>query len=211
MSSSRHEALRQRVVAAPPLSLCLDFANTRFWRGTAAPTESLPEFDALLRWLGEAGVVDAESAPSLRALGEVDQAAAGRLFDASLDAREVLYRLFSALASESRVDAELRSLNALLGAAPARVEVVMAGRQTGWRVPMVAPTVGEVLSPILWSAADLTLAVHRVRLRACANEKCRWLFLDDSKTGTRRWCSMASCGNRAKVQRHFLRTAGKAR
>jgi predicted RNA-binding Zn ribbon-like protein len=48
-----------------------------------------------------------------------------------------------------------------------------------------------------------------VRLRQCANAKCRWLFVDDSKGGSRRWCSMSTCGNRAKVQRHALRKAGR--
>jgi predicted RNA-binding Zn ribbon-like protein len=43
------------------------------------------------------------------------------------------------------------------------------------------------------------------RVRLCANEKCAWLFLDDSESGTRRWCSTSSCGNRAKAHRRFLR------
>ena len=43
------------------------------------------------------------------------------------------------------------------------------------------------------------------RIRHCANAKCLWLFLDDSKNGSRRWCSMQLCGNRAKAHRHYLR------
>jgi predicted RNA-binding Zn ribbon-like protein len=43
------------------------------------------------------------------------------------------------------------------------------------------------------------------RVRHCANERCLWLFLDDSKSGTRRWCSMSACGNRAKAHRHYAR------
>jgi predicted RNA-binding Zn ribbon-like protein len=42
-------------------------------------------------------------------------------------------------------------------------------------------------------------------VRECANDKCLWLFLDDSKNGTRRWCSMSACGNRAKAHRHYAR------
>jgi predicted RNA-binding Zn ribbon-like protein len=40
-------------------------------------------------------------------------------------------------------------------------------------------------------------------VRRCANDKCLWLFIDRSKAGTRRWCDMAACGNRAKAQRHY--------
>jgi predicted RNA-binding Zn ribbon-like protein len=43
------------------------------------------------------------------------------------------------------------------------------------------------------------------RLRICANDGCRWVFADTSRTGRRRWCSMASCGNRAKAARHRAR------
>src|SRR5207244_11429543 len=37
------------------------------------------------------------------------------------------------------------------------------------------------------------------RLRICENPQCRWVFKDTSRTGKRNWCSMRSCGNRAKV------------
>jgi predicted RNA-binding Zn ribbon-like protein len=40
------------------------------------------------------------------------------------------------------------------------------------------------------------------RLRVCENQACRWVFKDTSRTGRRKWCSMRSCGNRAKVARH---------
>jgi predicted RNA-binding Zn ribbon-like protein len=46
---------------------------------------------------------------------------------------------------------------------------------------------------------------HPERLRICANEDCRWVFNDTSRTGTRKWCDMSTCGNRAKVARHRAR------
>jgi predicted RNA-binding Zn ribbon-like protein len=51
---------------------------------------------------------------------------------------------------------------------------------------------------------------RRDRLRICANETCRWVFFDESRTGKRRWCDMSTCGNRAKAARHRarLRTLG---
>ncbi|MEU9373012.1 CGNR zinc finger domain-containing protein [Streptomyces sp. NPDC048255] len=44
------------------------------------------------------------------------------------------------------------------------------------------------------------------RIRACASESCVLHFFDVSRNGTRRWCSMAACGNRAKASRHYART-----
>jgi predicted RNA-binding Zn ribbon-like protein len=46
---------------------------------------------------------------------------------------------------------------------------------------------------------------HPERLRICANDECRWVFNDTSRTGTRKWCDMSTCGNRAKVARHRAR------
>lgn len=43
------------------------------------------------------------------------------------------------------------------------------------------------------------------RFRVCANDECRYAFIDESRTGRRRWCDMATCGNRAKVARHRAR------
>ena len=43
------------------------------------------------------------------------------------------------------------------------------------------------------------------RLRICENPQCKWVFKDTSRTGKRKWCSMRSCGNRAKVARHRAR------
>ncbi|MGE0279443.1 MAG: CGNR zinc finger domain-containing protein [Rhizobiaceae bacterium] len=51
------------------------------------------------------------------------------------------------------------------------------------------------------SALSLLSEVDRIRI--CQN--CRWLFLDRSKNGSRRWCDMAVCGNRQKAKRHYHR------
>lgn len=57
-------------------------------------------------------------------------------------------------------------------------------------------------------AASLALMLGRddpSRYRSCANETCRFAFYDDSKPGTRRWCSMELCGGRAKARAFRLR------
>jgi len=52
--------------------------------------------------------------------------------------------------------------------------------------------------------AELT-AGQPERIKMCASETCQWLFYDVSRTGRRRWCDMATCGNRAKAARHRAR------
>ena len=43
------------------------------------------------------------------------------------------------------------------------------------------------------------------RLRVCENPECRWIFVDTSHSGRRKWCDMRTCGNRVKVARHRQR------
>ena len=58
------------------------------------------------------------------------------------------------------------------------------------------------LVPVARSAARLLSSADPARLRQCAAEDCVAWFLDTSKGGRRRWCSMERCGNRAKAARH---------
>ncbi|SDH58291.1 Conserved protein containing a Zn-ribbon-like motif, possibly RNA-binding [Leifsonia sp. 98AMF] len=45
------------------------------------------------------------------------------------------------------------------------------------------------------------------RIRECSADDCELVYLDTSRSGTRRWCSMQRCGNRAKVRAHRARAA----
>jgi hypothetical protein len=44
------------------------------------------------------------------------------------------------------------------------------------------------------------------RLKACRDPGCRWAYYDHSRNRSRAWCSMASCGNRAKARAFRQRT-----
>ena len=58
------------------------------------------------------------------------------------------------------------------------------------------------------SALDLMTSDAALKIRTCDNAECRWMFLDTSKSHTRRWCDMKICGNRMKARRFkALRTA----
>ena len=67
-----------------------------------------------------------------------------------------------------------------------------------------------MLQPILQSAADLLTSEALARLRRCGNPTCSWLFIDETRNRSRRWCEMASCGNVLKVRRHRERKGAAA-
>ena len=66
------------------------------------------------------------------------------------------------------------------------------------------------LWPVARSAAELLTSSELSALRLCASDRCAWLFLDTSRNGSRRWCSMRTCGNRAKARRHHARVRASA-
>ncbi|WP_368425552.1 CGNR zinc finger domain-containing protein [Tistlia sp.] len=55
------------------------------------------------------------------------------------------------------------------------------------------------------SASECLLTLEAGRIKACPGERCGWIFLDESPNNRRRWCSMATCGNRDKARRHYAR------
>ncbi len=66
----------------------------------------------------------------------------------------------------------------------------------------------ELLHPVAQAVADLVCNEDFRLVRACEGSACTLLFLDRTKAHGRRWCSMAVCGNRAKVAAHRARKGG---
>jgi predicted RNA-binding Zn ribbon-like protein len=184
------------LVPAPAEDLCLAFANTRYWRGSEpAATESLLQPKDLGNWL-------AANAPLPKRHAELDA-----LFTDALRLREAIYRIFLAIGEGGPPPArDLDVFNSALAQTPRRLGISARGGAYSWVVAAPSASLGGVLAPVIWSAADLLSRANERRIRCCANDKCRWVFVDRSKAGTRRWCDMNSCGNRAKAHRHYAKT-----
>lgn len=172
--------------------LCLDFVNTRYWRGQAEPTETLNTPEDFAGWMANLGG-PRPGRPPVR-----------REYERAVELRETLYRLFDAEAQDKAPSTrDLEAFNQALAAAPARTTLRRERGAYGWDVDIKAGTALALLAPVLWSAGDLLAGTRLDRVRRCANPECGWIFLDDSRAGKRRWCSMQSCGNRAKAKRHY--------
>jgi len=200
-------AARVPSIRPPPDTLCLDYANTLAWRGSTAPVEALGALPDLLTWLAKAGHVALPASDAAAGWPQRHPKRAARLFAEAIALRETICRCCYALASGNAIAAtDFAALNAALAAAPPRHCLVRDGDGFAWAADPMPPAAPVLLAPVLWSAADLLACSGRIRVRRCANAQCLWLFIDRSKTGNRRWCDMAACGNRAKAQRHYRRT-----
>lgn len=210
MVTGRAAEAARAFVHGPPESLCLDFANTCFWRGSPSPTEELHGPADLLRWCGSAAVLDPATLRRAAEHWQADPEAAEAGFSEAIAIREAVFRTFAAIAAGGAPAREdLETLNAALNAAPERSRLWRGEAGYVWELPAERPGAGLLLAPVLWSAGDLLAGPRLARVRQCANEKCLWLFVDDSKSGNRRWCSMATCGNRAKAHRHYAKLKQK--
>jgi predicted RNA-binding Zn ribbon-like protein len=186
-------------------ALCLDFTNTLEPWGAEQPREFITTYLGLLAWAVHAGALAAEQAAALSALAETQPATASAVLDEARSLRCAIYRLFSSAAQgrPARQD-DLERLNGVLTEAGCHRHLEQAGAGLAWGWQGMEADLRAALWPVALSAADVLASPQLARVKACAG--CGWLFLDGSRPGTRRWCDMSVCGNRAKARRHYART-----
>jgi predicted RNA-binding Zn ribbon-like protein len=187
-------------------ALCLDFVNTLDGRFAAEPKELLTTYADLLSWGEQAGALTSGEARGLRRRALDQPSTAGAILKQGRELRETLFYGFSAAAAGQPFPVTaLDRLNKALPAALARlrVEPTTEGYSLQWHSPP------EGLDRVLWavvrSAADLLTSPELSRVRECPPTTCGWLFLDKTKSRTRRWCEMSTCGNQAKARRYRAR------
>jgi predicted RNA-binding Zn ribbon-like protein len=182
----------------------LDLVNTVAWRpDPARHVDRLRDVPDLLRWSEFAGILDGPTARRLAREGAADPAAAPRTLAQVRRLREQLHRVLLPLARNQRPDTDdVTALHGLLMPALQRVEVVTT-MPTTWS-PRVA-TLADLPDQLAVRAWLLLQRDDAARLRQCRDDRCGWLFIDRSRSGTRVWCSSADCGNRTRVRRHYNR------
>jgi predicted RNA-binding Zn ribbon-like protein len=181
----------------------LDFINTLHIEEDAH--DHLAELGAGSEWLAQRGLLHQRRDGRLPGVDDEGTNARIRgcrdalrdLFDATVEGRRVSRNVLDEL---NRV---LRHRE-LIELVPSRAGARLDHRHVGDPVDDALARLAEVLAREV--GTDDTS-----RLRICANETCRWAFRDSSPTGRRRWCDMASCGNRAKAARHRARVRAAAK
>ena len=185
--------------------LCLDFCNSgQGIRGSQE--EWIPTYADLVDWLEAAGALTESQALRLRASGTEAPHAAQQLFERAIAFREALARVLLAR-TEGRAPAneDLRLIDAEYARTAPFARLSATDDGFAWTLDSSAAELDAALRPLVESAVSLLTSERLARLRRCGNSTCYWLFLDETKNCSRRWCEMASCGNLMKVRRHRAR------
>jgi predicted RNA-binding Zn ribbon-like protein len=186
-------------------SLFVDFANTlEYERGE--PVDSLPDLDALLGWLRAHDLISDRGRATEGARLHRDEGEAARRMERFRHLRGLLHAVAETTTEAGHPTREqVRELNHILRHGLHFHELRMDDDGARYAVAQVGDRLDQARASIASSLAHFLADDDASRLRACANPGCRYVFVDRSPTGRRRWCNMRTCGNQAKVARHRAR------
>jgi predicted RNA-binding Zn ribbon-like protein len=171
--------------------LALDLTASLAGRRRDAPRELLVEPRDLGRWLVAAGLT--ARTPEISS-AELEHAR---------ELREAIYRLATGAIHRRPLAAADRAVVNRWAARAAPAPQLTADGGMAW----IGDGVDAMLATIARDAVDVLGGGKVDRLRACEGDGCAIVFLDSSRAGQRRWCSMTGCGNKAKVSEFRRREA----
>ena len=191
---------------------CLDFVNTLAWRLTDRPVEYLGSYEDLLAWGRHAGLLAPEETEVLSGWAATHPEQAQDTLSRALALREAVHRVLSAaIAGEPRDEGALSTLNRELSVALSRLRVAPAAGDAyvwAWErggEDSGGPPLERPLWPVARSAAELLTSAKLGRVKVCGGEGCGWMFLDESRNASRKWCESRDCGNRERVREYLAR------
>lgn len=207
MSEERNQNATETLFDLEGGALCLDFTNTVDWHASDEPQDRLNDYADLIRWGLATSILDGPQAAQLRELASTQPERAAEAFARAIRLREAIYRLFVDFSEGKTIDEQdLALLNEALVQSLAHLQLVPAVEGFTWAWIEGAVELDHIRYAVARSAAELLTGDRLDRVRQCADDRgCGYLFLDTSRNRSRRWCSMESCGNRAKVRRHYRR------
>jgi predicted RNA-binding Zn ribbon-like protein len=165
--------------------LAFRFTATVSDRAGASPRERLTDPARLKMWLEAAGLAATNVSPN-------------DLTDA-VELREAIYRVGSTIAAGERpASKDVRILNTV--AAAGHAKAALEHDLARWHLTGTTP-IGDALGVLATDAITILGGPDRGRVKTCEGPGCAGLFLDTSRGANRRWCSMNTCGNKAKKAR----------
>lgn len=189
-------------------SLCLDFVNTIPDRVDGTNRDHLKTFNDLLYWAKKAGAIENNIYTSLEKSAASNERRSKDFFHEAIALRDLIYSLFHPITQERKIKpADLEAFNKIGSRYLKFLEVrpVKGTFVEYWNLEN--DDFLNITAPIVKSVRDLLLLNKTEKIKQCSN--CGWLFLDTTKNGKRRWCSMEDCGSNVKAKEYYYRNREK--
>lgn len=186
--------------------LSLDFVNTVDWPAGDDARARLDAYNTLVTWGVYTGVLPEEKAQALRQRAAREPHEAALVVQRAISLRRALHTIVQAVVAGRAVAADaLEVVNKEVARAMPHLQLTPSADGFHWHWEE-GSALDAVLWPVVHDAAELFVASESLeRVKQCDGPTCTWLFLDTSRNRSRRWCSMDSCGNRAKARRYYRR------
>lgn len=191
--------------------LALDFTNTVHEWTDPSPRDDFSNYTDLLAFAQQAHLINDDELQHLAEVASRRPREAAATLAQAKAVRETIFRIMNALINDRDPENDdLYSIQTQLNEALINRKLVPSGRQFRWEWTATACPLDRPLWPVIQSAVDFLTDGDIDRLRMCASDDCSWLFIDNSRNKSRKWCSMETCGNRAKIARYRERHEGHA-
>jgi predicted RNA-binding Zn ribbon-like protein len=180
--------------------VAVDFTNTVGSRGDRRE-DHLNTYGDLLAWAEARQVISKHHAAALKRTAASDPDAARAALARAVTLREAIYAALMQVIEKGKPDGRtLAILNEFVAETFMSAQLTVTGGRVALHTP-AGDRLDAMLVPVVRAAVDLLTSDDVRRVGRCADDTCLWLFLDSTRSGTRRWCDMKVCGNRSKVRR----------
>jgi predicted RNA-binding Zn ribbon-like protein len=189
-------------------TLCLDYVNTIPDRFDGTDRDLVPTVNDLVYWARKVELLDNTEASALEKAAASNERKTKEFFGEAIQLRSLIYSLFHPISQQQRLkNADLDQFNKFVTKYFPYLQLTLDrdGFSERWRFD--TNDFYSITAPIVKSAYELLLSDRLHRVKQCPN--CGWLFLDATKNGKRRWCSMQDCGNSVKALEYYYRKKGQ--
>ncbi len=189
--------------------VALDFVNSVGGNISTASRDAIATYELLLLWSRRAGTLAPHQAERLRRAAARRRAEAAQVVADAHRLRDSMYALFEDLRlGATDVAPAWNDVQPVVAEALDRSQPVVQESRLSWSWADCTE-LRTPLYPLAVGAVELATSDLVQQLRRCG--RCRWLFLDQSKNHSRRWCDMSTCGVAEKIERQAERRTARRR
>lgn len=179
--------------------LCLDFINTVSDYTEDEPINYITNEQEWLTWLKRVKLIEEDFCELEANSFNIAQI---------LSVRDTLYKLFASYVRQKIIQKKILSLfNKDLKWMNKHLKFISQENEITEILDYNRFSANNYLLPIIKSAKDILTSKQLKNINECPN--CGWIFLDKTKSSTRRWCNMKACGNKIKTQKYYRKKAVK--